>query len=56
MNEDGTMARLPDLVKVAKRFNLKLVSIKVLNEYRVRKESLISRQIEVDMLTAHGNF
>lgn len=56
MNEDGTMARLPDLVKVAKRFNLKLVSIKDLIEYRVKKESLISRQVEVDMPTAHGNF
>jgi 3,4-dihydroxy 2-butanone 4-phosphate synthase/GTP cyclohydrolase II len=56
MNEDGTMARLPDLVKVAKRFNLKLVSIKDLIEYRIKKESLISRQVEVDMPTAHGNF
>ncbi len=56
MNEDGTMARLPDLVKVAKRFNLKLVSIKDLIEYRIKKESLISRQVEVDMPTEHGNF
>lgn len=56
MNEDGTMARLPDLVKVAKRFNLKLVSIKDLIEYRIRKESLISRQVEVDMPTEHGDF
>jgi 3,4-dihydroxy 2-butanone 4-phosphate synthase / GTP cyclohydrolase II len=56
MNEDGSMARLPDLVKVAKRFNLKLVSIKDLIEFRIKKESLISRQVEVDMPTAHGNF
>lgn len=56
MNEDGTMARLPDLVKVAKRFNLKLVSIKDLIEYRIKKESLISRQVEVNMPTEHGNF
>jgi 3,4-dihydroxy 2-butanone 4-phosphate synthase/GTP cyclohydrolase II len=56
MNEDGTMARLPDLVLVAKRFDLKLVSIKDLIEYRVRKESLISRQVEVDMPTEHGHF
>ena len=56
MNEDGSMARLPDLVKVAKRFNLKLVSIKDLIEYRIKKESLINRQVEVDMPTAHGNF
>lgn len=56
MNEDGSMARLPDLVKVAIRFNLKLVSIKDLIEYRVRKESLIRRQVEVDMPTEHGHF
>lgn len=56
MNDDGSMARLPDLVKVAKRFNLKLVSIKDLIEYRIKKESLISRQVEVDMPTAHGDF
>jgi 3,4-dihydroxy 2-butanone 4-phosphate synthase / GTP cyclohydrolase II len=56
MNEDGSMARLPDLVKVAERFNLKLVSIKDLIEYRVKKESLINRQVEVDMPTDHGHF
>ena len=56
MNEDGSMARLPDLANVAKRFNLKLVSIKDLIEYRIKKESLISRQVEVDMPTTHGNF
>lgn len=56
MNEDGSMARLPDLIKVAERFKLKLVSIKDLIEYRVKKESLISRQVEVDMPTEHGHF
>jgi 3,4-dihydroxy 2-butanone 4-phosphate synthase / GTP cyclohydrolase II len=56
MNEDGSMARLLDLVKVAERFNLKLVSIKDLIEYRIKKESLISRQVEVDMPTEHGHF
>jgi 3,4-dihydroxy 2-butanone 4-phosphate synthase/GTP cyclohydrolase II len=56
MNEDGSMARLADLQKVAERFNLKLVSIKDLIEYRIRKESLIQRDVEVDMPTAHGNF
>lgn len=56
MNEDGSMARLPDLVKVAKRFNLKLVSIKDLIEYRIKKETLINRQVEVDMPTEYGNF
>ena len=56
MNEDGTMARLPDLFKVAERFNLKLVSIKDLIEYRIQKETLIKREIEVDMPTDHGHF
>jgi 3,4-dihydroxy 2-butanone 4-phosphate synthase/GTP cyclohydrolase II len=56
MNEDGSMARLPDLRKVADRFKMKLVSIKDLIEYRVRKESLIRREVEVDMPTEHGHF
>lgn len=56
MNEDGSMARLPDLVQVAKRFKLKLVSIKDLVEYRIKKETLISKEIEVDMPTEHGHF
>src|SRR6187549_3842012 len=56
MNDDGTMARLPDLVKVAERFKLKLVSIKDLIEYRLKAESLINRQVEVDMPTEHGHF
>ncbi|WKZ61086.1 MAG: bifunctional 3,4-dihydroxy-2-butanone-4-phosphate synthase/GTP cyclohydrolase II [Cyclobacteriaceae bacterium] len=56
MNEDGSMARLQDLKKVADRFNLKLVSIKDLIEYRIKKESLISREVEVDMPTDHGHF
>jgi 3,4-dihydroxy 2-butanone 4-phosphate synthase / GTP cyclohydrolase II len=56
MNEDGSMARLPDLVKVAERFGLKLVSIKDLIEYRVKKESLIRREIQVDMPTEYGHF
>lgn len=57
MNEDGTMARLPDLRKVADRFDLKLVTIKDLIEYRLEKESLIQREVdEVDMPTDFGNF
>lgn len=56
LNDDGTMARLPDLVKVAQRFNLKLVSIKDLIEYRVKRESLIQRETEVDMPTEFGHF
>lgn len=56
MNEDGTMARLPDLVEVAKRFDLKLVSIKDLIAYRLKKESLIKREIGVALPTTWGDF
>lgn len=57
MNEDGSMARLPDLVKVAEKFDLKLITIKDLIQYRMQKEeSLIERQIEVDMPTEYGHF
>lgn len=56
MNEDGSMARLPQLVEISKKFELKLISIKDLIEYRVKHESLIERQIGVDMPTEWGNF
>lgn len=56
MNEDGTMARLPNLIKVAERFNLKLVSIKALIEYRLEKESLIEKQATVKLPTEWGTF
>ncbi|SFG32135.1 bifunctional 3,4-dihydroxy-2-butanone-4-phosphate synthase/GTP cyclohydrolase II [Pontibacter chinhatensis] len=56
MNEDGSMARVPDLVKVAERFNLKLISIKDLIAYRLKKESLITREIVVQMPTDYGLF
>jgi 3,4-dihydroxy 2-butanone 4-phosphate synthase/GTP cyclohydrolase II len=56
MNEDGTMARLPNLKKVAEKFDLKLISIKDLIAYRMEKESLIERQINVDMPTQWGDF
>ncbi|MFD2245717.1 bifunctional 3,4-dihydroxy-2-butanone-4-phosphate synthase/GTP cyclohydrolase II [Pontibacter ruber] len=56
MNEDGTMARLPDLVKVAERFNLKLISIRDLIVYRLQQESLIEREIAVQLPTDYGDF
>ncbi|MEZ4972014.1 MAG: bifunctional 3,4-dihydroxy-2-butanone-4-phosphate synthase/GTP cyclohydrolase II [Cyclobacteriaceae bacterium] len=56
MNEDGSMARLPDLVNVASKFGLKLVSIKDLIEYRMRTESQIKREVEVNMPTEYGDF
>ncbi len=56
MNEDGTMARLPELRVLADRFKLKLISIKDLIEYRLKNESLIRREIGVQMPTEWGNF
>jgi 3,4-dihydroxy 2-butanone 4-phosphate synthase/GTP cyclohydrolase II len=56
MNDDGTMARLPDLVKIAQKFDLKLITIKDLIEYRIKKESLIERVVEVKMPTYWGDF
>ncbi len=56
LNEDGSMARLPDLIKVAERFHLKLITIKDLIEYRLKTESLIQRVISVEMPTKYGHF
>jgi len=56
MNEDGSMARLPNLLKVAERFNMKIISIKDLIAYRLQKESLIERVIDVNMPTHYGSF
>lgn len=56
MNEDGTMARLPQLVKVAKKFNLKLVSIEDLVAYRMQHDSLIVKKEDFDIDTRFGTF
>jgi 3,4-dihydroxy 2-butanone 4-phosphate synthase/GTP cyclohydrolase II len=56
LNEDGSMARLPDLRLLADKHNLKLVTIKDLIEYRLAKESLIKREIGVNMPTEWGSF
>jgi 3,4-dihydroxy 2-butanone 4-phosphate synthase / GTP cyclohydrolase II len=56
MNEDGTMARLPQLREIATRFDLKLVSIKDLIEYRLKKETLIKEEEKVQMPTKYGQF
>ena len=56
MNEDGTMARLPELMKMAMEWNLKVISIKDMIEYRLKKESLIEVGEEVDMPTEYGHF
>ena len=56
MNEDGSMARLPELREIAKRFDLKLISIKELIEYRLKTDSLIEEIVRVDMPTKYGQF
>jgi 3,4-dihydroxy 2-butanone 4-phosphate synthase/GTP cyclohydrolase II len=56
MDENGEMARLPRLREIANKFNLKLVSISDLVAYRIKHESLIHREIGVQMPTAYGNF
>ena len=56
MNEDGTMARLPDLIKIAKNLNLSIISIEDLIAYRLQKESLIEREVDVNLPTVYGDF
>jgi 3,4-dihydroxy 2-butanone 4-phosphate synthase/GTP cyclohydrolase II len=56
MNEDGSMARLPQLIEVAKKFDFKIISIKDLIEYRIKTDSLIEEVVRVDMPTKYGDF
>ncbi len=56
MNEDGTMARLPQLKLIAEKFDLKIISIKDLIEYRLQKDSLIEELVRVQMPTKYGDF
>lgn len=56
MNEDGSMARLPQLIEVAKKFDFKIISIKDLIEYRIKSDSLIEEIVRVDMPTKFGDF
>ncbi len=56
MNADGTMARLPQLYDIAKKFDLKIISIEDLISYRLKNESLIIRGVEVKLPTKYGNF
>ncbi len=56
MNEDGSMARLPELKEIAKRFDFKLISIRDLIEYRLKTDSLIEEIVRVDMPTKFGHF
>jgi 3,4-dihydroxy 2-butanone 4-phosphate synthase/GTP cyclohydrolase II len=56
MNEDGTMARLPQLLEIAKKFNVKVISIRDLIDYRLKADSLIEELVRVDMPTKYGHF
>ncbi len=56
MNEDGSMARLPDLRLVADKFNMKLITIKDLIAYRMKHESQIKRHLDINLPTEFGNF
>ena len=56
MNEDGTMARLPQLIDVAKKFNIKIVSIEDLVAYRMEHDSLIEKKEDYTILTRFGDF
>ena len=56
IDEDGSMARLPQLLEIAKKFDLKIISIKDLIEYRLRTESLIQEEVRVQMPTKYGVF
>ncbi|MGE5518750.1 MAG: bifunctional 3,4-dihydroxy-2-butanone-4-phosphate synthase/GTP cyclohydrolase II [Candidatus Dadabacteria bacterium] len=56
MNDDGSMARLPELKQMAKKFDFKIITIKDLIEYRIRRDSLIEEIVRVDMPTQYGHF
>jgi 3,4-dihydroxy 2-butanone 4-phosphate synthase / GTP cyclohydrolase II len=56
MNEDGTMARLPQLLEIAKKFDVKIISIKDLIEYRLASECLVEEVVRVQMPTKYGDF
>lgn len=56
LNEDGTMARLPQLMEVAKKFDLKIISIEALVAYRMQHDSLIEKKEDFDIVTRFGNF
>lgn len=56
MNEDGTMARVPELRKIADQLELKMITIKDLIEYRNRKDKLVNREIEIKLPTEYGEF
>ncbi|HEY8398766.1 MAG TPA: bifunctional 3,4-dihydroxy-2-butanone-4-phosphate synthase/GTP cyclohydrolase II [Flavihumibacter sp.] len=56
LNEDGTMARLPQLLEISKKFGIKIISIKDLIEYRIKRDTLIEEVVRVAMPTQYGHF
>lgn len=56
MNEDGSMARVPELKEISKRFDLKLITIQALIEYRLIHDSLVKREADIDLPTEYGHF
>ena len=56
MNDDGTMARVPELMKLARHFHLKIITVKDLIEYRIASENLVHRVVETDLPTKYGDF
>jgi 3,4-dihydroxy 2-butanone 4-phosphate synthase/GTP cyclohydrolase II len=56
LDDDGTMARLPKLKIIAKKFNLKIISVRALIEYRMRKETLVQRVVETNLPSKYGTF
>ncbi|MBR1788004.1 MAG: bifunctional 3,4-dihydroxy-2-butanone-4-phosphate synthase/GTP cyclohydrolase II [Bacteroidaceae bacterium] len=56
LNEDGTMARMPQLQEVAKKHNMRIITIRDLISYRLQRESLVEKGVEADMPTEHGHF
>ena len=56
MNEDGTMARMPQLIKKSRKFGIKIIAIRDLIAYRLKQESLVEKGVEVDMPTEYGHF
>lgn len=56
MNDDGSMARLPDLLKISKKFNIKIISIRDLIKYRLEKESILEKGVKVHLPTEFGDF
>jgi 3,4-dihydroxy 2-butanone 4-phosphate synthase/GTP cyclohydrolase II len=56
MNEDGTMARLPELMEISKKFGIKIISIEDLIKYKLKHDSLIKREVTIDLPTQFGDF